>query len=136
MSMAHSLEVRVPFLDASLADKVANTAASTKRYGDKGLLKEALSSDLPDAVLQREKTGFTFPLATWLADELESVVDDALSRHRLDRTPLDPDAVETVRREFDAGHCHWSRLWALVVLTLWIDEHLVEKRSALEATTS
>mgnify|MGYP000070737516 CR=1 FL=1 len=124
MSMTHSLEVRVPFLDADLVDRVAGTGGSAKAIDEKGLLKRAVASDVPDAVLKREKTGFTFPFADWLREDLAGVVDEALVRDRLERTPLNPEAVWEVRQAYEAGDVHWSRLWSLVVLSLWVDSHV------------
>lgn len=128
MSMCHSLEVRVPFLDTELAEHIFATPSSEMRRGkgDKPLLRRAVAGCLPDSVLDREKTGFTFPFAEWLKDELTPVVDEALRSEAVEQTPLDLDEAEHVRKAFEAGELHWSRLWALVVLSLWIDEHLVE----------
>lgn len=124
MSMAHSLEVRVPFLDAEFASTVASVTPDTKREGEKELLKDAVSDMIPSTVLTREKTGFTFPFDEWLSEELTPVVDDALSDSLLSATPVDGDNVEWVRQEYEKGNLHWSRLWALVVLSLWIDTHI------------
>lgn len=126
MSMAHSLEVRVPLLDTALAEHVTGTPTEEKRIGEKQLLEDAVRERLPADVVEREKSGFTFPFEAWLADELETVVDRALTRDRFDHLPLDHAAVESVRQRFDRGDVHWSRLWALVVLSLWFEEHIAD----------
>jgi asparagine synthase (glutamine-hydrolysing) len=67
-SMAHSLEVRVPLVDAFLLRKVAPAVFSTKKRDGKELLSRAPQHALPDAILTRKKTGFTIPNVTWLDD--------------------------------------------------------------------
>ena len=67
-SMAHSLEVRVPLVDAFLLRKVAPAVFSTKKRDGKELLSRSPHRSLPDAVLTRKKTGFTIPNVTWLDD--------------------------------------------------------------------
>lgn len=126
MSMGHSLEVRVPFLDGELADYVMSTPATAKRRGEKGILKDAVSDAVPSTVLNRKKTGFTFPFENWLSDVLVPVVDDALSEQLFSETQLESGAVEDIRRRFEDGKVHWSRLWALVVLSLWINTHITD----------
>lgn len=124
MSMAHSLEVRVPFLDNDLAEYLMDSSAESKRVGNKNLLKRAINDLVPLEIIEREKTGFTFPFADWLKDELRDVVDQAFSHENLAQTPLNPEACERIREAFDHDEIHWSRLWTLVVLSLWINEHL------------
>lgn len=124
MSMAHSLEVRVPFLDTALAEYVTDSAPKSKREDEKGLLKSAVNDIVSPLVTDREKTGFEFPFAAWLQSDLVDVVDEALATDALENTPLSPLTVSTVRDQFEAGDVHWSRLWALVVLSLWINEHI------------
>lgn len=124
MSMAHSLEVRVPFLDSVLAESVMHTKTGRKHSGKKELLSDAFKDVLPTSTLDRDKTGFTFPFAEWLSEELAPVVDGALDEKTLERTPLDLDQSRLIRERFEHGELHWSRLWALVVLSLWVDEHI------------
>lgn len=97
VSMAHSLEIRVPFVDSALTEAVIGLAAS-KRLGDgKSMLPQVLAGPLPDSVLNRPKTGFTVPTWRWL-------------RHRHDlsawkRVPL-----------LKQPHIHDSRRWAYTLL--------------------
>lgn len=130
MSMEHSLEVRVPMLDTELVSVVTGAADDDfEGEGEKALLQAAMRDELPERVLRKDKRGFTFPFAKWLSDDLVDVVDDALTSERLVTTPLDPAAVADVRDRFERGRIHWSRIWALVVLSLWIDEHIVDEES-------
>lgn len=124
LSMAHSLEVRVPFLDTVLAEYLMESSTESKQGGEKQLLKDAVDDSVPLEIIEREKTGFTFPFADWLAGDLGDVVVRAFNTDRLAQTPLDSTVCEEIRRAFDRGEVHWSRLWALVVLSLWIDEHI------------
>jgi asparagine synthase (glutamine-hydrolysing) len=124
MSMSHSLEVRTPFLDAPLASAVMETDQSSKSRGEKLLLKEAVEDLLPSQILERKKTGFTFPFAEWVRNELSDVVADALDPAALESTPLTPGPTERVQRSVMTGERHWSRAWALAVLSMWVDEHL------------
>lgn len=114
MSMAHSVETRVPYLDHRLIEHVLGLPAALRldRGRPKALLLDALGEDLPREVWDRPKMGFTFPFEPWLrlrALELEvACFDQKLLQRR---------AVEAVWREFRAGRLHWSRPWALLVLS-------------------
>ena len=119
MSMAHSLEVRVPLLDVELVEAVLRLPTALKANGlagPKPLLKRAVGERLPAVVRQRrDKQGFTFPLAPWLKGPLQgqarSIVDSLQSKGWLQRA-----AVQQVFEDYEAGKVHWSRLWALVAL--------------------
>lgn len=124
MSMAHSLEVRVPFLDTALAEYVLGSTPVSKRGGEKSLLKAAVGDVVPLDVLEREKTGFEFPFAEWLRSDLAGLVDDALAGDSFEDVPVSGQAARSVNEAFRAGNVHWSRPWALVVLALWVEEHL------------
>jgi asparagine synthase (glutamine-hydrolysing) len=124
MSMTHSIEVRVPFLDTELAAYLMESSVEAKQNGEKQLFKDAIAEDVPLEVIEREKPGFTFPFTNWLADELQDLVIQSFKEDRLAQTPLDSTTCHEIRRSFDKGHIHWFRLWTLVVLSLWVDEHL------------
>ena len=113
MSMAHSIEVRVPYLDHRLVEHVLALPAGVKldRTRPKPLLLSALGDRLPREIWDRPKMGFTFPMGRWM---LERAAD--LERVCLEDKRLQRPAVEAVWRAFAAGRCHWSRPWALVVL--------------------
>jgi asparagine synthase (glutamine-hydrolysing) len=119
MSMAHSLEVRVPLLDVELVETVLRLPTVHKTNGlpgPKPLLTRAAGDRLPAVVRQRrEKRGFTFPLDLWLKEPLRaqarSMVDRLEGRSWMRRA-----AVRQVLADYDAGRLHWSRLWALVAL--------------------
>lgn len=117
MSMAVSLEVRVPFLDHELVEYVLGLPAKEKRRypGMKGLLVEACRDLLPPAVYQRPKSGFTLPMRKWMLGPLAPFVKEGLNAVT-DRKILPTKFVDELRQSFQANRLHWSRLWSVVVL--------------------
>jgi asparagine synthase (glutamine-hydrolysing) len=123
MSMAVSLECRVPLLDQELVKLAARIPGSLKMHNGrlKHIMKEALVGVLPDSILNREKRGFGAPIGAWFKSELAALVRDVLSPQVVARRGLlDPDAVkrtigEHERREADRT----DHLLALVNLELW-----------------
>ena len=117
MSMAVSLELRVPFLDHELVEYVLGLpAAEKKRYaGPKGLLVETCRDLLPPAVYQRPKRGFVLPMRTWMLGPLASFVDEGV-RETIARELLPEDFVNGISRAFREDRLHWTRLWSIVVL--------------------
>jgi len=113
MSMAHSIETRVPYLDHRLVDHILNLPAGMKlRNGiNKPLLLKSLGDELPRAVWDRQKMGFTFPFAQWMQQRAEELQARSLEQKCFHRA-----AVERVWKGFREGRAHWSRAWALVVL--------------------
>ncbi len=109
--MAHSIEVRVPFLDHQLAEYVAVLPDSLKLSPDfnKPLLRSAVATELGEETLNRPKMGFTFPFQEWMR-----TVDVAVTPSGA--LELNETEAKRVRAAFDAGRTHWSRPWALSVL--------------------
>ena len=95
MSMAHSLEARVPYLDTALVELAARLPSDVKlrRFSKKWILKRALADHVPPAILQAKKRGFNVPVATWLRGELHDMVADVLSPAALGRVGLFDRAV-------------------------------------------
>jgi asparagine synthase (glutamine-hydrolysing) len=119
MSMAHSLEVRVPLLDHVLVETVLRMPASVKMngVGPKSLLLKAMGEDLPEAVrARRAKQGFTFPFDKWLRGPLRGYLNEGSSRSN---PMLRTEAIKAVQSAFRQGKVHWSRPWALAVLKAW-----------------
>ena len=118
MSMAHSLEVRVPFLDHRLVELMLRMPEALRKNGGtiKPLLWQAVEADLPASVRDRQdKQGFTFPFALWLRQDLRGLVKTTLDQVAA-RGWLQPAAIQRVTQDYEAGRIHWSRLWALVAL--------------------
>ena len=132
MSMAHSLEVRVPFVDVNVVSYVLSLPGEwkmnrTNGSGPKPLLADALSDLLPKDFLARPKMGFTLPFEKWmqlrLRNEISSVLED---KRRLAQTELDSEEVGKIWQRFlrSPQSVGWSRPWALYVLTTWCEINL------------
>jgi asparagine synthase (glutamine-hydrolysing) len=122
MSMAHSLEVRVPFLDHKLVEEVLRLPADIKMSGSgpKPLLTAAMGDDLPPIVRERrDKQGFTFPFDRWLKGPIREGLRHPEAAQSACGEMLRVEAVKEVRDAYGAGKLHWSRPWALTVLEGW-----------------
>ena len=125
MSMAHGLELRVPFIDHQVAERVLSVPGSWKleRNVPKALLVGALHGQLPAEIVQRPKRGFTLPFEHWLKDEIRNEVESALLRFGIGplATVLDAKEAQNVWNSFLEGKTSWSRPWALFVLQRWCE---------------
>jgi asparagine synthase (glutamine-hydrolysing) len=128
MSMAHSLEARVPFLDRSVVELGRRSPSRLRLHGltTKYLLRRAMAGRLPAAAVQGKKLGFNVPIAGWLAGELRDFAHDLLAPTRLRRQGLlDPRAVTALLDDHGARRADRSHaLWTLLVLVVWHDEVL------------
>lgn len=127
MSMAHSLEVRVPFVDHKVVETVCRLPEGwNRRWGfPKKLLVEALVGSLPPEILNRPKQGFQFPMAEWMRGALRPVVEDTFSESSIRKRGLfNPQAVQEIYRSFLAGILPYETAWMFVVLELWMRETL------------
>jgi len=125
MSMASSVEVRVPFLDWEFAEWVArNVDPRFKLRGGttKHILREAMRDVLPAEVLQQKKAGFGAPADYWLANELREMVDDLLSESAIRRRGyFDPAPVRRMIDEQRRGRADWSlQIWQFLTFELWL----------------
>lgn len=127
-SMANGLEVRSPFLDHEFIEFAATLPAELKRdpSGGKIILKSAVADLLPPEILNKPKTGFGIPLASWLRVELAPMLREALLSDRSTKRGLfKPEAVSRLVNEHIDGHRDWSnRLYALLFLELWFREFI------------
>jgi asparagine synthase (glutamine-hydrolysing) len=127
MSMASSVEVRVPFLDRELAEFVAwNVPPNLKLKGflrptTKYIFRKAMENLLPREVLQQPKAAFAAPVDYWLAHDLKEMVDDLLSESQVcKRGWFHPESVRTFVREQRKGTQDWSmQIWQFLTLELW-----------------
>ncbi|MBX6342953.1 MAG: hypothetical protein IRY97_10885, partial [Thermomicrobiaceae bacterium] len=137
MSMATSLEARAPFLDHEVVEFAASLPSRLKMRGfeRKYLLKRAFADLLPEAILRRDKQGFSSPVKNWLRAELRPMLLDVVSPERLRAEGyVEPAYVERLVREHLAGtHDHGHRLWALVVFGLWHEQYRTGSGWAPEA---
>lgn len=125
-SMAHGLELRVPFVDVEVVKAVNAISDRVKSLGrvTKPLLVSALSDLLPAAVWDRPKQGFTLPFAIWLRGALRDAVHAELSGPGVASVGLDPLAVKEIWNGFvSGGAIGWSRPWALYTLVRWAHAH-------------
>jgi asparagine synthase (glutamine-hydrolysing) len=123
MSMATSVESRVPFLDHKLVEFTARMPERLKlrRWTTKHVLRKSMASVLPPAILSRSKMGFPVPIGKWFRGAYRSVIDEyVLSDRALSRGLFQPTFVrELVRRHQVGGENHSERLWALVNFEMW-----------------
>jgi len=126
MSMAHGLELRVPFLDRALVEACFRVPGNKKLQGvlPKSLLLASLGVELPRAIVNRPKRGFTLPFERWLRGEMRPVVEDALLKSNWDQTSIRASAVRNVWTRFLEGETSWSRPWSLFVLRRWCEQNL------------
>ena len=123
-SMAHSLELRSPFLDHEVVALGLALPDSLKTRGREGkvALRRAFAPDLPEQIARRGKTGFGVPLGRWFRSDLRETARDLLST---DRGWFRADAVQGLLDEHESGRAdHGHRLWCLLMLELWMREHV------------
>jgi len=129
MSMAHGLEIRVPFLDRRVAEFVFGVAPSLKspRGVAKRLLVQAMSDLLPREILYRRKMGFMFPWDLWLRQALRPRIEQTLEQFPEDNgLGLCMSSCRAVWERFlhGARGVTWPRVWAIYVLSAWYERNM------------
>jgi asparagine synthase (glutamine-hydrolysing) len=123
MSMAASIESRVPFLDHPLVEFAARLPRHLKLRGvtTKHVLREAMRDWLPTEILSRKKMGFPVPVGAWLRGAYRPVLDEFVTSPRaLGRGFFAPDEVRRLVASHVGGEQdHAERLWSLVNLEIW-----------------
>jgi asparagine synthase (glutamine-hydrolysing) len=122
MSMAASIESRVPFLDHRLMEFTASMPQRMKLRGTmtKYVLRMAMKGKLPDEILTRGKMGFPVPVGKWLRGEYRHMVEEyILSERTLSRNIFNADAVREITERHMQGENHDERLWALLNFEIW-----------------
>lgn len=140
MSMAHSLEVRPPFLDHRIVEFAAALPQRLKIRGatQKVVLQELMRGKLPETVLNRKKTGFDIPTHDWFRGVLRGLLRDTVTAEAIAATGIfDARAIETLirdhmERRINAGY----HLWGLLTLFLWMKRWKVEAPLEAEAAPS
>jgi asparagine synthase (glutamine-hydrolysing) len=134
-SMAHSLEARVPYLDAAVASFALALPRRHRVNGlrKKVLLRKAVAPLVPDRIVRGKKRGFSIPAAAWLRGELEPFARDTLSAETLHRQGFfQPEAVRKLIDRHVAGQEDLSRqLWGVLAFTLWHERHVEREPQAL-----
>lgn len=127
MSMAHSLEARVPFLDHELVEHAAGLPGWHKLFGfrTKHVLKRALRGRVPWRILERPKAGFNVPMARWLCEDLRTLARDTLAPSRVRTVGLwSPEEVTRMLDAHESRERDLSRpIWSMLVFMLWNDRH-------------
>ena len=132
LSMWHSLEVRVPFLDHKLVEFVATIPSQLKLKGweKKHILIKSMEGILPDSILRRRKQGFSIPLGDWLRGPLRDLLHVHLSSsHLRDLGIFKEKAIESILDEHARGQKnHETKIWALLTFCLW-HQHFIRMPS-------
>ncbi len=123
MSMAHSLEVRVPILDHRLVEFAATIPAhyKLKGFSTKWILRRLMKGKLPPEIVSGAKKGFSPPIPGWIAGVLKPFVMEVLSESSLKKSGLlDPKEVQRLLNEhIDRKRDHHRRIWAVLNFVLW-----------------
>ena len=127
LSMAHSVEVRPPFLDYRIMEFAGTLPGhlKIKNGTEKSILKKAVRGLIPDDVIDRPKEGFVLPVDSWLLAGMRPLVEDVLAKPRLAKHGLlRPEKVERVLAEHYAKATnHGPRIWNLMMFQLWWERH-------------
>jgi asparagine synthase (glutamine-hydrolysing) len=123
MSMAHSLETRIPFLDHELVEYVSTIPMKLKLKGfqSKYILKKVASAMLPKVIIHRRKQGFMVPISEWFREDLHGMIRDILlSRKAIQRGYFRPTFLSDLVEQHQKGYRdHSHKLWALLMFELW-----------------
>lgn len=128
MSMAHSLEVRVPFLDHKLIGFLLGVSDDLKYPSSpKKLLTDAMEGYIPSSIIDRPKMGFTFPWREWLTGPLKGFCEERIQGLQ-DRKVFKPEGIRWLWNAFLKGdpRVTWSRIWYLIVLEDWLERNDVQ----------
>lgn len=131
MTMAHSLEARVPFTDKELVAFLGTVPVQHKVKGlkTKHLLRTAMAGSLPASIVSKKKVGLEIPYSKWMRNELRDFIADTLSRSRVAATGLlDPHGVERLWKEHcRLQHDHGRALWGILNYVLWHQLYIERK---------
>jgi len=124
MSMAASVESRVPFLDHKLVEFTSSLPERLKlhRWTTKYVLRQSMKDVLPEQILTRPKMGFPVPIGAWFRGAYAQVLDKyVLSNRAMDRGIFNAQSVRTLVSQHQRGEAnHSERLWSLVNLEIWL----------------
>ncbi|MFA5808905.1 MAG: asparagine synthase (glutamine-hydrolyzing) [Thermoleophilia bacterium] len=136
MSMAHSIESRVPFLDYRLVEFAASIPATAKVSGDepKVILKEAARGKVPESIITRRKQGFSAPIDSWFTGALAGEIRELLLGERAAARGIfsRPYVEKLVSRSLDKKKDIW-RVWSLVIFEIWCRSFLDGEGPELES---
>lgn len=128
MSMAVSLEARVPYLDKDLVELAFQVPPNLKvNHGKtKVMLKQIAARHVPSSCVYRQKEGFSIPIKNWLGTQFRPLLEDLLDANRVRQAGIfDAPTIETLKKEHLAGAANHSHLlWGLIVFEAWRDRWL------------
>jgi asparagine synthase (glutamine-hydrolysing) len=128
MTMAHSLEARVPFTDLELVRFLFSVPVSRKMpfLRKKNLLRKAMRDILPGPVVKKKKVGLEMPYSSWFRDGLRELAGDTLSPDRIrDIDMLDPEGVQKLWNSHQCGQAdHGRALWGIFNYVMWYDMYV------------
>lgn len=128
MSMATSLEARVPFLDHRMVEFALSVPhqMKIKNFKTKYILKKMAGRFLPDQIVNKPKQGFSIPMKQWLKGPMKNMMTDLLSHDRLKKQGIfNPDYVEKMMKDhLDNRTNNSHQIWSLMLFQLWMDRFL------------
>ena len=128
MSMAHSLEVRVPFLDHELLEYIAQIPSLLKLKGKNGkyILKKCMAARLPMDIISRRKKGFDIPLDSWFRNDLKAKAYETIfDKNEFLKEYCNYGFIKRMWDEHQRKTRNWGQhIWNVYVLTLWVDRFL------------
>jgi len=140
LSMACSIEARVPFLDNKVVDFCLTLPPDLKihRLTQKYVLRRAMQERLPSSIIHRRKAGFGLPVRSWLRGELREMLNDLLSETRVRQRGLFQTAeVSRLIQENQSGKQDYTlRLWSLLTFELWHQTFLDSAANSTPAVVS
>lgn len=130
-SMAHGLEVRVPFLDHRVVEFSGRLPFQLKLKGreTKHLLKKLLFSKIPSSIFARPKQGFSIPVSTWLKNELKYLVDEYLNPSRIRKEGIFNEnfVLEMTDNLFKGHYDNGYRLYNLLMFQMWFEKYMLNQ---------
>jgi asparagine synthase (glutamine-hydrolysing) len=122
MTMAHSLEARVPFLDHKFAEFLVTIPNKFKLKGlvEKHILRKAMKGLIPDRIINRRKHGFTVPIAEWMQNGLKEYVTKLLSRERISSMGFwNFEYIEKLMEQNLNNEFYKRQLWTIITFEIW-----------------
>ncbi|WP_239254221.1 asparagine synthase (glutamine-hydrolyzing) [Listeria ilorinensis] len=129
MTMANSLEVRVPFLDKAVFDVAKNIPSDMKisHNTTKYILRKAAESFVPDHVLNRRKLGFPVPIRHWLKNEMNEWVKNIIRESGTDHLINKPYVLQLLEDHCAGKHDYSRKIWTVVIFMIWYSIYVEEK---------
>jgi asparagine synthase (glutamine-hydrolysing) len=118
MSMAHTLELRVPFLDHTLVNHINTIPGSFKK--NKIMLIDSMKDFMPEEVYKRPKKGFLFPFEEWIRKDLLTEVKDLFF---VENEIFNKKVLQEIWKNFENKKTNWARIWSIVIMNYYNQKH-------------